>query len=53
LELTNGKICENKRKPQREGKKIIVGRVKVMPLGHDATVKQKSILPVVTFFIIF
>jgi nitrite reductase/ring-hydroxylating ferredoxin subunit len=37
-----GKHYENKRKPQREGKKITVGRVEAVPEGRGATVKLKT-----------
>lgn len=37
-----GKLYENKRKPQRTGKKITVGRVEAVPPGRGATVKLKD-----------
>ncbi len=37
-----GEIHENKRKPQREGKKITVRRVEAVPPGRGATVKLKD-----------
>ena len=37
-----GKYRENKRKPQREGKKITVGQAEAVPEGRGATVKLKD-----------
>ena len=37
-----GKLYENKRKPERTGKKIIVGRKESVPPGRGATVKFKD-----------
>ena len=37
-----GKYYENSRKPQREGKKITVGKVEAVPEGRGATVKLKD-----------
>ncbi|CAN5325247.1 nitrite reductase small subunit NirD [soil metagenome] len=37
-----GKLYKNKRKPKREGKKISVGNVEVVPEGRGATVKLKD-----------
>jgi len=37
-----GKLYENKRKPMRTGKKIIVGRKDSVPPGRGATVKLKD-----------
>ena len=37
-----GKIYNNKRKPQREGKKVTVGRVEAVPPGRGATVRLKD-----------
>jgi nitrite reductase/ring-hydroxylating ferredoxin subunit len=37
-----GKLYENKRKPQRTGKKITVGLVGDVPEGRSATVKLKD-----------
>lgn len=37
-----GKLYENKRKPQRTGKTVIVGRVGDVPEGHGATIKLKD-----------
>lgn len=37
-----GKFYENKRKPKREGKKITVGKVGVVPEGRGATVQLKG-----------
>ncbi len=37
-----GKLCENKRKPTRTGRKITVGRAADVPAGRGATVKLKD-----------
>jgi NAD(P)H-dependent nitrite reductase small subunit len=37
-----GKLYENKRKPQRTGRKVTVGRVSDVPQGRGATVKLKD-----------
>lgn len=37
-----GKLYENKRKPERSGKKVTVGRVSDVPSGRGATVKLKD-----------
>ena len=37
-----GKLYENKRKPERAGKKVTVGRVSDVPAGRGATVKLKD-----------
>lgn len=37
-----GKLQENKRKPQRTGRKATVGRVSDVPEGRGATVKLKD-----------
>ena len=37
-----GKLFENKRKPERSGKKVTVGRVSDVPAGRGATVKLKD-----------
>lgn len=37
-----GKLYENKRKPERTGRKITVGRVSDLPKGRGATVKLKD-----------
>lgn len=37
-----GKIYENKRKPQREGKKLTVGKVSDVPVGRGATIQLKD-----------
>jgi len=37
-----GKVFGNRRKPQREGKKITVGQVEAVPPGRGATVKLKD-----------
>jgi NAD(P)H-dependent nitrite reductase small subunit len=37
-----GKVHENRRKPQREGKKITVGKVEAVPAGRGATVQLKG-----------
>ena len=37
-----GKVYKNKRKPEREGKKITVGSAEAVPPGRGATVKLKD-----------
>ncbi len=37
-----GKLYENKRKPNREGRKVTVGRAADVPPGRGATVKLKD-----------
>lgn len=37
-----GKVFENRRKPERKGKKITVGRAEAVPSGRGATVKLKD-----------
>lgn len=37
-----GKLYQNKRRPQREGRKVTVGKVSDVPSGRGATVKLKD-----------
>ncbi len=37
-----GKLYENKRKPERSGKKVTVGKITDVPAGRGATVKLKD-----------
>lgn len=37
-----GKLYNNRRKPEREGKKVTVGKIEAVPPGRGATVKLKD-----------
>ncbi len=37
-----GKLYKNRRKPEREGKKVTVGKIEAVPPGRGATVKLKN-----------
>lgn len=37
-----GKLYQNRRKPEREGKKVTVGKREAVPPGRGATVKLKN-----------
>ncbi len=37
-----GKLYQNRRKPEREGKKVTVGKAEAVPPGRGATVKLKN-----------
>lgn len=37
-----GKLYSNRRKPEREGKKVTVGKTEAVPPGRGATVKLKN-----------
>ena len=44
-----GKLYKNRRKPEREGKKVTVGKPEDVPAGRGATVKLKNGMEVALF----